>query len=68
LGFLLKDFGRFAETEAAYRHALGISPDNATYKLQLGVLLLYAGRWSEGGALFEARLDKGFKGVLCILL
>jgi Flp pilus assembly protein TadD len=46
---------RLDEAEEAYRRALGIRPDYAEADLNLGILLLLRGRFSEGWPRYEAR-------------
>lgn len=45
---------RWAEAEAAYRHALAVDPNNAQMALELSKTLLRQGQGTEGAALLEA--------------
>ena len=60
---LLKDLGRLDEAEAAYRAALRLAPENtptrAMVQYNLGILLLLAGRLTEGWAGYEHRFAAG---------
>lgn len=60
---LLKDLGRLDEAEAAYRAALRLAPENtpahAMVHYNLGILLLLAGRLTEGWAGYDDRFAAG---------
>ena len=60
---LLKDLGRLDEAEAAYRAALELAPEDtptrAMVQYNLGILLLLAGRLTEGWAGYEHRFAAG---------
>jgi tetratricopeptide (TPR) repeat protein len=49
--------GRFKESEELYRLWLKYEPGNPYPKYGLGLLLLEQGRYEEGFALYEARLE-----------
>lgn len=63
LGLVLKDLRRFDEADVAHRRALALDPHNASYRLNLGNLLLYRNNWPEGLPLFEARCEAGLQGA-----
>jgi Flp pilus assembly protein TadD len=63
LGLVLKDLRRFNEADIAHRRAMALDPHNASYRLNLGNLLLYRNNWSEGLPLFEARCEAGLQGT-----
>ena len=60
---LLKDLGRLEEAEAGYRAALPLAPDGtpvrAMLEYNLGILLLLAGRLTEGWDGYESRFAAG---------
>lgn len=58
-GMVLKRLGRLDAAEACYRQALVLagSADQALATFNLANLLLLQGRWPEGFACYEARLD-----------
>lgn len=60
---VLKDLGRLEESEAAYRAALQMAPPgtpaHAMLQYNLGILLLLAGRLTEGWAAYEYRFAAG---------
>jgi GT2 family glycosyltransferase/tetratricopeptide (TPR) repeat protein len=57
IGNMLKDCGRHAEAEAAYRAALALSPGKADTHLQLGRLLCLTGRRVEALAAWRRALE-----------
>ncbi len=60
---VLKELGRLDEAEAAYRAALRLAPEgtpaHAMLQYNLGLLLLLAGRLTEGWAAYEYRFAAG---------
>jgi tetratricopeptide (TPR) repeat protein len=56
-GMLYRDLGRLEESEAAFRAALKAAPKQAMARYGLAQTLLAAGRFAEGFAAFEARID-----------
>jgi tetratricopeptide (TPR) repeat protein len=59
LAGILKELARPAEAEAIYRQALRLQPQNATLHVNLGIVLLLAGRLTEGWQEYEWRFRAG---------
>src|SRR5215813_8826112 len=52
-GHALKESGRHARAEAAYRRAVELEPNSADAQLQLGILLRLQGRKEEAAVPFQ---------------
>ncbi|MBN2705809.1 MAG: tetratricopeptide repeat protein [Deltaproteobacteria bacterium] len=55
LSRLAKENGLVGEALAACRRLLALFPESATYRFDLGLMLLKTGAWREGLALYEER-------------
>jgi tetratricopeptide (TPR) repeat protein len=59
LAGVLKELAQPSDSEAGYRRALQLRPDDAALHLNLGVVLLLAGRLAEGWEEYEWRFRAG---------
>ena len=59
LAGILKELAQPSDSEATYRQALRLQPDDATLHVNLGVVLLLAGRFAEGWKEYEWRFRAG---------
>ena len=50
--------GHYGLAEAMFRHVLAEDPGDHAARQNLGLTVLAQGRWQEGGALYEARLER----------
>jgi tetratricopeptide (TPR) repeat protein len=54
-GGTLEQLQQYEQAEIEYRHALELKPDFTEARFNLGLLLLAAGRYTEGWTYYEAR-------------
>ncbi len=59
LAGILKELAQPSDSEASYRRALQLQPDDAALHVNLSVVLLLAGRFSEGWDEYEWRFRAG---------
>lgn len=52
------DAGHYTLAEAMFRHVLAERPEDHAARQNLGMTVLAQGRWREGGAIYEARLER----------
>jgi hypothetical protein len=62
LALCVKEQARFEEGEALMRSALGFAPHSAHARFDLSELEIRSGRYADGWANYEARLELGMEG------